>query len=71
MHLYACKKHQCYILNNCPKDVLLNAMGVRDGLQIKVVTKQPMGGPIVIRIKKREIAIDKSLACMITALAVT
>ena len=67
MHLYAGKKHQNYILNNCPDDQLLNAMGVRNGLEVRVVTKQPMGGPIVIRIKKRDIAIDKSLACLITA----
>ena len=71
MHLYAGKKHGKYILNNCPKDQLLSAIGVRNGLEVSVVTKQPMGGPIVIRIKKREIAIDKSLACSIIAESVT
>ena len=71
MHLYAGKKHQQYILNNCPNDSLLNAIGVHNGLKVSVVTKQPIGGPIIIRVKKREIAIDKALACMITAKAVT
>ncbi len=71
MHLYAGKKHQKYILNDCPNDQLLFAMGIRNGLTVSIVTKQPIGGPIIIRIKNREIAIDKALACHITAKAVT
>ena len=70
MHLYAGKKHHKYILNDCPNDQLLQAMGVRDGLLVSIVAKQPIGGPIIIRIKNREIALDKSLACHITAKAV-
>ncbi len=70
MHLYAGKKHQKYILNDCPNDQLLFAMGIRNGLTVSVVAKQPIGGPIIIRVKNREIAIDKALACHITAKAV-
>ena len=70
MHLYAGKKHEQYLLNECPNDSLLKAMGVRAGLKVSVVSKQPMGGPIVIRIKKRDIALDKSLACCILCKAV-
>ena len=70
MHLYAGKKQQNYILSNCPKDHLLEAIGVRDGLEVKLITKQPMGGPVVIRINERDIAIDKSVAKLILAKAI-
>ncbi len=62
MTLYAGKKHHKYILDNCPADSTLQAIGVRDGLQVSIVAKQPMNGPIVIRVKKRDIALDKALA---------
>ncbi len=67
MTLYAGKKHHRYILDNCPTDRMLHAIGIRDGLQVSVVAKQPMGGPIVIRVKKRDIALDKTLADRIGA----
>ena len=70
MRLYAGKKQQNYVLTICPKDHLLEAIGVREGLQVTFITKQPLGGPVIIRIKERDIAIDKNLASTIFAEAV-
>ncbi|MFH5881834.1 MAG: FeoA family protein [Candidatus Izemoplasmataceae bacterium] len=71
MYLYSGKKQHNYILTNCPKDHLLEAIGVRVGLEVKIITKQPLGGPLVIRIKERDIAIDKNLASAILAKAIS
>jgi len=70
MHLYAGKKHHKFLLTECPNDTLLTAVGVKKGMTVQVVTKQPMGGPIVIRVNQRDIALDKALASNILTKAV-
>ncbi len=71
MSLYTSKKKQNVLLTSCPDDKLLNAIGIRQGLTVKVVTRHPLGGPIVVRVNQRDIAIDKHLATAITAKVVT
>ncbi len=62
MELSSCKKHCTYEVQDLPNLHLLKALGLREGINLKVQSKQPLGGPIVVMIGNRSIAIAKSLA---------
>ncbi|GFO96237.1 FeoA family protein [groundwater metagenome] len=40
----------------------LRTRGIREGKIVEVITRQPIGGPIVISIEDREIAIGRGMA---------
>lgn len=65
MKLYELGKRKRFRLGNIPTHGLLNSIGVREGKRASVVTRQPLGGPIVIEIDRRSIAIAKDIACQI------
>lgn len=66
MSLYELKKSDRCKVGSTPKNNgLLNSIGVREGKNVSVVTKQPLGGPIIIQVDKRSIAIAKDIACQI------
>lgn len=58
------KKHHCTI-DKMPKNELLESLGLREGVRLSILTKQPFGGPIVVKLRNRNIAIDKNVAMKI------
>ena len=65
MPLYTVKKNQRVRLLSMPDDQQLTQIGLRQGMTLTVISRHPLGGPIVVRIEQRDIAIDKILACAI------
>lgn len=55
-------KNNCYLIHRMPTIPLLEVLGVRLGVFIEIVSKQPLKGPIVVRVGNREIAIDRDIA---------
>ena len=62
MFLNMHKNKQTVFIKSCPANEFLSVMGVKEGIKVLIVTKQPIGGPVVIRIDHRDIAIDSELA---------
>ncbi len=48
-----------------PNNLTLNALGMRRGKKIRFESKQPFGGPFLVSINGRRIAIDKEIAEMV------
>ena len=65
MPLYTVKRNQRVRLLSMPEDQQLTQIGLRQGMTLTVISRHPLGGPIVVRIEQRDIAIDKVLACAI------
>jgi len=40
----------------------LRTLGIREGKPIKIVTSQPLGGPLVVEIEGRKITIGRGMA---------
>lgn len=57
----AIKKNRC-VLENPPAEALLQALGLRQGVEVAVVGRQPLGGPVVVRLGRRCLAISKDIA---------
>jgi ferrous iron transport protein A len=62
MFLNMHKNKEYVFIRSCPANEFLSLMGVKAGIKVLIVTKQPIGGPVVIRIDQRDIAIDSELA---------
>ncbi len=62
MSLYKLKCSNSCTIEKVPTGGLLNSLGVREGLSVLIKSKQPFGGPVVIQIGSRCIAIAKDLA---------
>lgn len=62
MVLDNCVKSKDYIIHEVPNMHLLKSLGIRKGIKFQVQTKQPLQGPVVIKVGNRSIAVDKSLA---------
>jgi ferrous iron transport protein A len=71
MSLYNFKKNEYCIIEKTPEVSLLNSLGVREGVKIRIHTKQPLGGPIIVQVGTRNIALAKNVAQEITARAVS
>lgn len=67
MCLYDVNDQNMYAIQEVPHNDLLESLGLRVGVNVSVLTKQPFGGPIVIKLKRRSIAIDKNVAQQIVA----
>lgn len=50
------------IIEKLPQIALLASMGLRKGITISTMSKQPFGGPVVIRVGKRNIALAHEIA---------
>lgn len=50
------------MIEKLPSNHLLKSLGVREGITVSVMSRQPLGGPIVIQIGKRSIAIARDVA---------
>lgn len=62
MSLYKINSAKRYIIEKIPQIKLLSFLGLREGLTVSVKTIQPFGGPIVIQVGNRCIAISKEIA---------
>jgi ferrous iron transport protein A len=62
MSLYQLQKSKQCTIYQIPSIDLLNAIGVRRGISVKVLTRQPFGGPIVIQVGRRSIALARDIA---------
>ena len=62
MVLTNCKKTYNYKIENLPDLHLLRVLGLRKGTDFMVQSKQPLGGPIVVKVGNRSIAIAKDVA---------
>ena len=62
MKLSSRKINDQILIKSCPLNPFLRSMGVKEGIYCKVVSKLPVGGPVVIRIAQRDIAIDLDIA---------
>ncbi|MCZ0701749.1 ferrous iron transport protein A [Natronobacillus azotifigens] len=62
MNLYEMKKNTRCFIEGVPNNQLLSIFGIRPGCEICVLTRQPFHGPIVVKHKHRNIAIDKHFA---------
>ncbi len=43
----------------------LRTMGIREGQAIKLVSKQPFGGPLVVEVNRRQTTVGRGLALRI------
>lgn len=62
MSLTHANKFSTYTIERLPNSHLLKVLGFRKGTQFKVQTKQPLSGPIVVKVGSRSIAIDHDIA---------
>ncbi len=67
MSIYQLKSNKSYIIESLPSLGLLRSLGMREGMRVNIMSKQPFGGPIVLQLGKRSIAISKIVAEQITA----
>ena len=71
MSLYQLAKDKRAVVERLPAIGLLNSLGLREGVTISVVTRHPLGGPVVVNLGNRSIAIAKAVAEAITVREVT
>lgn len=62
MSLYAIKKEHRCIIENLPKIGLLKSLGLREGIHVAIKSKQPMGGPVIVQVGRRCVAIAQDIA---------
>lgn len=62
MFLYDLNKGDICRINSLPEIPLLHSLGLRQNLVINIKSFQPFGGPIVIQVGRRNIAISKDIA---------
>lgn len=65
MELYNCTNDETYQVIAVPDMALLNNLGVFVGAKILKKTTYKMGGPVLVLINSREVAIGKDLATKI------
>ncbi len=49
------------VITSTPDNLLLAPMGVRKGKEIQLKAKQPWGGPLIVEIEGRNVAISRDL----------
>ncbi|MDG5788038.1 FeoA family protein [Evansella sp. AB-P1] len=62
MSLYKYKGKNRFIIKEVPNNQLLTSLGVTVGLVTTIVSKMPLGGPILIHVGKRQVALGKEIA---------
>ncbi|MCC5910530.1 MAG: ferrous iron transport protein A [Clostridiaceae bacterium] len=62
MSLYNSKINFKCIIEKLPQINLLKSIGVREGMTVCIKSKQPFGGPVVIEMGKRSVAIARDVA---------
>lgn len=62
MSLSKCINLRKYKISSLPSNHLLKVLGIRKGTDFTFHSKQPFGGPVVIKVGCRDIAIAKDIA---------
>lgn len=62
MSLNYAAKFSNYIIKKLPNVHLLKALGFREGTEFTIQSKQPLNGPIVVKVGNRCVAIDYNMA---------
>lgn len=62
MLLYKIKKATNCIIESVPAHKILEALGIRKGVNVRVLVRQPLGGPVVLRIGQRDVAVSYDYA---------
>lgn len=62
MSLNYANKSLNYIIRELPNVHLLKALGFREGTKFRIQSKQPLNGPIVVKVGSRFVAIDYNMA---------
>ncbi len=65
LDLYTAEINKTYLVNTMPEIDLLNSLGVFEGAEIFKKSTYKMGGPVLILIDNREVAIGKDTALLI------
>lgn len=63
--LYECKNNEEYIITHTPNVHLLSSLGVFEGSKVIKKATYRNGGPVLLNIEGREVAIGKGLALLI------
>ena len=72
MPLYEIKNKQNCVIQSLPNVGLLHHLGLREGLKVSIMSKQPFGGPVVVQMNNnRSIAISKEIAQQINVAEVS
>lgn len=62
MNLIEGVKNTSYEIKSLPDNHLLRSLGLREGVKFRIQTRQPLSGPVVVKIGSRNIAIDYKVA---------
>lgn len=62
MPLHKCIKKNRYKVVKAPEIYLLSILGVREGIIFEVQSIHPLGGPVVVKVGNRSIAIARDVA---------
>ena len=62
MSLYGVKTQVKCIIESLPSIPLIRSMGFRTGSPILIQSKQPLGGPVVVRLGNRSFALAREVA---------
>ncbi len=62
MNLYEVEKDKNYKILNCPEVSVLNSLGVFNGSNVFKKETYKMGGPVLVLVDLREVAIGKDIA---------
>ncbi len=54
------------VIHAVPEMGLLASLGLRQGKKVRLVSKSPVRGPLVLSVDERSVAIDRTLAERIT-----
>ena len=66
MSLYQMKNNSKCIIESLPHVPLMDSLGFRMGSAVEVQTRQPMGGPVVVRLGNRSVAVAREYAEQMT-----
>lgn len=66
MSLYKMKKNCRCIIESLPQIPLMDSLGFRLGSAIQVQSRQPMGGPVVVKLGNRSVAVAREYAEQMT-----
>ncbi len=62
MCLYNLNNNSKCTVESAPSNGLLRSLGIRKGISLSIMTRQLAGGPIVVQIGRRSIAIGRDVA---------
>lgn len=65
MSLYKFKSKENFVIKAIPNNHLLKSLGICTGLVTSIVSRMPLGGPVLITVGKRQVALGKEIADLI------